>query len=81
VPVGQVQQVPQPAAAAVPPLVTDAVLQHHVVGPGGPQDAVDFLRGLAGVHLIHLHTHTRRIEADLCWSVRIFDCSPLPPPS
>lgn len=65
--VGQVQQVPQSAASPVPPLITDAVFQHHVVSPGSPQDAVDFLRGPASVHLIHLltHTHTQRMEVDL----------------
>lgn len=34
--VGDIQQVPQPAAPAVPALVADAVFQDHVVGAKGP---------------------------------------------
>lgn len=56
--VGQVQQVPQSAAPPVTPLVADAVLQNHVVGAGGPQDAVYFFWRPASVHLVHLPTHT-----------------------
>lgn len=52
----KIQQVPQSAASPVPPLIADAVFQHHVVGPGSSQDGVDFLRGPASIHLIHLLT-------------------------
>lgn len=52
--VSQVEQVPQSAASPVSPLITDAVLQHHVVGPHRPQDVVHFLWGPLSVHLIHL---------------------------
>lgn len=73
--VGQVEQVPQSAASPVPPLVTDAVFQHHIVGPGSSQDVIDFLWGSASVHLIHLFTHTHtELEVDLFrvgWS---YDC-------
>lgn len=54
----QVEQVPQSAASSVPPLVTDAIFQHHVVGSNSPQDVIDFFWGTAGIHLIHLLTHT-----------------------
>lgn len=56
--VGQVEQVPQSAAPPVPPLVADAVFQHHIVGSNSLQDIVYFLWGAAGVHLIHLFSHT-----------------------
>lgn len=59
--VGQVEQVPQSAASPVPPLITDAVFQHHIVCPDGPQDVMDVLRRSTSVHLIHLFTHTQRI--------------------
>lgn len=60
--VGQVEQVPQSAAPPVPPLVADAVFQHHIVGSNSLQDIVYFLWGAASVHLIHLfsHTHTHK---------------------
>ena len=76
--VGQVEQVPQSAASPVPPFVTDAVFQHHIVGPDGPQDGMDFLRGPAGINLIHLlshtHTHTHTQEMDLFRIVWTFHC-------
>lgn len=56
--VGEVQQVPQSAASPVPPFITDAVFQHHVVGADGPQDGVDLLRRPLRIHLIHLLTQT-----------------------
>lgn len=34
--IGDIQQVPQPAAPTVPALVADAVFQDHVVGAKGP---------------------------------------------
>lgn len=56
--VDEVQQVPQSAASPVPPFITDAVFQHHIVGADGPQDGVDLLRRLLRIHLIHLLTQT-----------------------
>lgn len=58
--VGQIEQVPQSAAPPVPPLVTDAVFQHHVVGADSLQDVIDILRGATGVHLIHLPTQAQK---------------------
>lgn len=57
--VGEIQQVPQSAPSPVPPLITDAVFQHHVVGADGPQDGVDLFWRPLCVHLIHLLTQTQ----------------------
>lgn len=53
-PIGQVQQVAQPAARAMPALVADAVLQDDVVGTEGPQQGVHVPWGPLRVDLVHL---------------------------
>ena len=52
--IGDVQQVPQPAAPVVPALVADAVFQDHVVSAKGPQQGVHFLWGPLCIYLINL---------------------------
>lgn len=70
--VGDVQQVAQAAAAAVAPLVADAVLQDHVVRAEGAQDAVHLTRSPPGVDLVDLHNkgtqlqHTQHPSLLLC---------------
>lgn len=54
VPVGDVQQVPQPAAPLVPSLVADAIFQDDVVSAKGPQEGVHILRGPLCIYLINL---------------------------
>lgn len=52
--VGDVEQVAQAAAPAVPPLVADAVLQDHVVRAKGAQDAEHLARSPLGIDLVDL---------------------------
>ena len=52
--IGDVQQVPQPAAPVVPALVADAVFQDHVVSAKGPQQGMHFLWGPLCIYLINL---------------------------
>lgn len=63
-PVGHVQQVAQPAAAGVPSLVADAVLQDDVVGAQGPQERVHLLWGPLRVDLVHLQGDRDRSAED-----------------
>lgn len=51
--IGNVQQVPQTAAPAVPSLVADAVFQDYVVGAKGRQEGVHFLCRPLRVYLIN----------------------------
>lgn len=52
--IGYVQQVPQAAAPAVPPLIANAVLQDHVVCAKGPQDSVHVAGRSLGIDLVNL---------------------------
>lgn len=63
-PVGHVQQVAQPAAAGVPSLIADAVLQDDVVGAQGPQERVHLLWGPLRVDLVHLQGDRDRSAED-----------------
>lgn len=58
--IGQVQQVAQPAAGAVPPLVADAVLQDDVVGAEGAQQSVHVLGRPLRVDLVNLRNGVGR---------------------
>lgn len=54
--VGYIEQVPQAAAPAVPPLIADAVLQDHVVRAKGAQDPVHITRRALGIDLVNLES-------------------------
>lgn len=51
--IGDVQQVPQPAAPAVPSLVADAVFQDHVICAERPQEGMHFLWRPFCVYLVN----------------------------
>lgn len=55
-PIGDVQQITQPAAPVVPALIADAVFQDHKVGAEGPQECVHFLWGPLRIYLINLRS-------------------------
>lgn len=54
--IGNIQQVPQAAAPAVPPLIADAVLQDHIVRAKGAQDSVHVTGRALGVDLVNLQS-------------------------
>lgn len=59
--VGDVQQVPEPAAPVVPSLVADAVFQDYVVSAEGPQEGVHFLWGPLCIYLVDLQNERKMV--------------------
>lgn len=60
--IGYIQQVPQAAAPAVPPLVANAVLQDHVVRAKGPQDSVHVAGRSLGIDLVNLENKETKLQ-------------------
>ena len=58
-PIGDVQQVPQPAAPLVSSLVADAVFQDDIVSAEGPQEGVHVLWRPLCVDLINLQNEMK----------------------